>query len=70
MKYIDPSLFSQFMRNELPQTVMKEVEKDLLKTGTANAVLHSLIEDYHNTPDIDELIGEDEEKNNIWEENL
>lgn len=68
MKYIDPILFSQFTRNELPQSVMKEIEKELLESGTANAVFHSLIEDYHNTPDVDDLIGEDEEKNNIWQE--
>lgn len=68
MKYIDPNLFSQFTRNELPQSVMKEIERELLDSGTANAVFHSLIDDYHNTPDVDELIGEDEEKDNLWQE--
>ena len=68
MKYVDPNLFSQFTRNELPQSVMKEIEKELLESGTANAVFHSLIDDYHNTPDVDDLIGEDEEKINIWQE--
>ena len=68
MKYIDPNRFSQFMRNELPQQEMNKIEKKLLESGTANAVFHSLIEDYHNTPDVDDLIGEDEEKNDIWQE--
>lgn len=66
MKYIDPTQFSKFTRNELSNSIMKEIEKELLSSGTANAVFHSLIEDYHNTPNVDELIGEDEEKLNIW----
>lgn len=69
MKYIDPLLFSKFTRNELPKHMMKEVEADMLTSGTANAVFHSLIEEYHQNDDTNELIGEDEETiGDIWQE--
>ena len=68
MDIITIDRFMKFVKNELPHDVMVEVEKALITNKTANAVFHSLLFDYETRLDVEELIGEDEEKNNIWEE--
>lgn len=68
MKVIDNITFSQFARNELPPEIMAKVEKELIVSKEINATFHTLIQEYHERRDIVDLIGEDEEGNNIWSE--
>ncbi len=66
MKYVDPLEFSKFIRNDLPKEKMIEVEKALLKNGTANATFLALIDDYESRSDVEDIIGKDDENCDIW----
>lgn len=68
MKYIDPLDFSKFIRNDLPKEKMIEVEKALLRNGSANATFLALIEDYESRNDVEDIIGKDDEDCNFWGE--
>lgn len=68
MKYVDPLDFSKFIRNDLPKDKMVEVEKDLLKNGSANATFLALIDEYESRNDVEDMIGADEEECDIWAE--
>lgn len=61
MKETDDNTFSKFVRNELPTAKMKLVEKELMATGTVNAVFPALLSGYMEEESVDELIGEDTE---------
>lgn len=66
MKYVDPIEFSKFIRNDLPKDKMIEVEKALLKNGSANATFLALIDEYESRKDVDDIIGTDDESCDIW----
>ena len=66
MKYVDPIEFSKFIRNDLPKEKMIEVEKALLKNGSANATFLALIDEYESRKDVDDIIGTDDESCDIW----
>lgn len=66
MKYVDPLEFSKFIRNDLPKEKMIEVEKALLKNGTANATFLALIDEYESRSDVEDIIGKDDENCDIW----
>lgn len=68
MKAIDNLTFSQFTRNELSSEIMAKVEKALIASKEINATFHTLIQEYHEREDVADLIGDDEEENNIWSE--
>lgn len=68
MNYVDPELFDKFVANQLPREQMFKIERELLANGTAKAVFASVITEYLMRTDVDELIGPDEEPNNIWRE--
>jgi hypothetical protein len=69
MKEINSNDFAMFIRNELPREKMLEVEQALIKSGSSNAILSSIIEEYAEIEKVDDLIGVDEESDlNIFAE--
>lgn len=61
MKVISEDTFSKFVRNELTKEKMNLAEKELISTGTANAVFSTLLSNYMESQDVDDIIGVDEE---------
>ena len=61
MKVISEDTFSKFVRNELTKEKMNLAEKELISTGTANAVFSTLLSNYMESQDVDDILGVDEE---------
>lgn len=66
---LDPNTLDNFNRNTLPQEMLIKIESEMLQNKVANASFSTLMQEYLTRPDIDDLIGEDEENDNLWKEN-
>lgn len=66
---LDPNTLDNFNRNTLPKEMLIRIESEMLHNKVANASFSTLMQEYLTRPDIDDLIGEDEENDNLWKEN-
>ena len=66
---LDPNTLDNFNRNTLPKEMLIKIESEMLQNKVANASFSTLMQEYLTRPDIDDLIGKDEENDNLWKEN-
>lgn len=66
---LDPRTLDNFNHNTLAKEELIKIESEMLQNKVANASFSTLIQEYQTRSDIEDLIGEDEEKDNQWQEN-
>ena len=64
---MNENILNKFIANDLPHDEMVTFEHELFHSDNANSVFHTIIQDYLESPDINDLIGPDDQQYSIFE---